>query len=65
LFLVGFKCQLKHLRILGFVVAGVTVFKIIFYDMWNHQLWVKAVVFVAVGICFILVSYFYTKHLKK
>lgn len=65
LFLVGFRCQLKHLRILGFVVAGVTVFKIIFYDMWNHQLWVKAVVFVAVGICFILVSYFYTKHLKK
>lgn len=65
LFLVGFRYQLKHLRILGFVVAGVTVCKIIFYDMWNHQLWVKAVVFVAVGICFILVSYFYTKHLKK
>ena len=39
--------------------------KLFFYDIWNSELWVKAVVFVAVGVTFLLVSYFYSKYLKK
>lgn len=65
LFVIGFKGDLKYLRTFGFVLSGITVTKIILFDMWNHELWVKAVVFVAVGVCFMLVSYFYTKHLKN
>ena len=64
-FLLGFKLQLKHLRIAGFYLAGQTVLKLFFYDIWNSELWVKAVVFVAVGVTFLLVSYFYSKYLKK
>lgn len=65
LFMIGFKCQLGHLRTMGFVLSAVTVLKIFFHDIWEHELWIKAIVFVAVGVCFILVSYFYSKHLKK
>lgn len=65
LFLIGFKLQFKYLRVLGFVLSGLTVFKLFFYDIWNSQLWVKAVVFVAVGVTFLLVSYIYTKYFKK
>ena len=46
-------------------MAGVTIFKLFFVDIWNSVLWVKAVVFVAVGVIFMLVSFIYTKNLKK
>ncbi|MBR4625051.1 MAG: DUF2339 domain-containing protein, partial [Alphaproteobacteria bacterium] len=65
LFLMGFWLKLKHLRILGFVMSGVTVVKLFFYDVWNSELWVKAILFVAVGAIFMLVSFIYTKYLKK
>ncbi|MBR6176773.1 MAG: DUF2339 domain-containing protein [Bacteroidales bacterium] len=65
LFIIGFKLELKHLRICGFVLSGATVLKLFFYDIWNSELWVKAVVFVAVGVTFLLVSYIYSKYFKK
>ena len=65
LFIIGFKLELKHLRICGFVLSGATVLKLFFYDMWNSELWVKAVVFVAVGVIFLIVSYIYSKYFKK
>ena len=65
LFLVGFKLKYKHLRVCGFVLSAVMVLKLFFYDIWNSDWWVKAVVFVAVGVIFLLVSYFYSKHYKK
>lgn len=61
----GLRLKMKYLRILGFVMAGVTIFKLFFVDIWNSELWVKAVVFVAVGVIFMLVSFIYTKNLKK
>ena len=65
LFLIGFKYKLKHLRICGFVLSGVTVLKLFFYDIWNSELWIKALVFVAVGVSFLLVSYIYSKYFKN
>ena len=65
LFIIGFKLELKHLRICGFVLSGATVLKLFFYDIWNSELWVKAVVFVAVGVIFLIVSYIYSKYFKK
>ena len=65
LFLMGFKFKFKHLRICGFILSSFMVLKLFFYDIWNSELWVKAVVFVAVGAIFLLVSYFYSKHFKK
>ena len=65
LFLIGFWLKFKHLRILGFVLSACTVSKLFFIDVWNSELWVKAVLFVAVGAIFMLVSFIYTKYLKK
>lgn len=65
LIFIGLQLKMKYLRILGFVMSGVTIFKLFFVDIWNSELWVKAVVFVAVGVIFMLVSFIYTKNLKK
>ena len=65
LIFIGLRLKMKYLRILGFVMSGVTIFKLFFVDIWNSELWVKAVVFVAVGVIFMLVSFIYTKNLKK
>lgn len=65
LFVIGFKFELKHLRIFGFVLSAQTVVKLFFYDIWNSELWIKALVFVAVGVTFLIVSYIYSKYFKK
>ena len=65
LFVLGLKYKIKHLRVLGFVMAGITVLKLFFVDIWNSELIVKAAVFVAIGLVFLLISYIYSKYFKN
>lgn len=64
LFVLGLKYKLKHLRIFGFIMTGVTILKLFFIDIWETELIVKAVVFVAIGLLFLLISYIYSKYFK-
>ena len=65
LFILGLKYKIKHLRVLGFVMAGITVLKLFFVDIWHSELIVKAAVFVAIGLVFLLISYIYSKYFKN
>lgn len=65
LFVLGLKYKIKHLRVLGFVMAGITVLKLFFVDIWHSELIVKAAVFVAIGLVFLLISYIYSKYYKN
>ncbi|MCQ2974431.1 MAG: DUF2339 domain-containing protein [Bacteroidales bacterium] len=64
LIFLGLKLDMKHLRILGFVLSGITTAKLFFYDIWNSVWWIKAIVFLAVGLIFLTVSHLYS-HFKK
>ena len=64
LFVLGLKYRLKHLRIFGFVMIGITILKLFFIDIWKTELIVKAIVFVAIGLLFLLISYIYSKYFK-
>ena len=64
LFALGLKYRLKHLRIFGFVMIGITILKLLFIDIWKTELIVKAIVFVAIGLLFLLISYIYSKYFK-
>lgn len=64
LFVLGLKYKLKHLRIFGFIMTGLTVLKLFFIDIWKTELIVKAIVFVAIGLLFLLISYIYSKYFK-
>ncbi len=64
LFALGLKYRLKHLRIFGFVMIGITILKLFFIDIWKTELIVKAIVFVAIGLLFLLISYIYSKYFK-
>ncbi|MBO7461233.1 MAG: DUF2339 domain-containing protein [Bacteroidales bacterium] len=64
LFALGLKFKLKHLRIFGFVMIGITILKLFFIDIWKTELIVKAIVFVAIGLLFLLISYIYSKYFK-
>jgi len=64
LFVLGLKFRLKHLRIFGFVMIGITILKLFFIDIWKTELIVKAIVLVAIGLLFLLISYIYSKYFK-
>lgn len=64
LFALGLKFKLKYLRIFGFVMIGITILKLFFIDIWKTELIVKAIVFVAIGLLFLLISYIYSKYFK-
>lgn len=51
----------KTWRYYGFSIIAADVIKIIFYDLWNNQLWIKALVFIVLGSLLLTISYIYNK----
>lgn len=57
----------KYLRIEGFVIFGVTLVKLFFYDLSHLDAFGKAIVFVVLGVLLLVASFFYQKiaRMKK
>lgn len=62
LIVIGLKKQLPAWRYYGFSILAADIIKIVFYDLWNNQLWVKALVFILLGALMLGVSYIYNKN---
>ena len=61
----GIWKNLKHLRILAFVVFGLTLIKLFFYDISHLDTISKTIVFVSLGILLLIISFLYNKYHKK
>ena len=61
----GLFKQMKHLRIDGFVLFGVIIVKLFFYDLKHLDILSKAIVFVSWGVLLLVSSFFYQKIAKR
>lgn len=61
----GIWKNLKHLRILAFVVFGLTLIKLFFYDISHLDTISRTIVFVSLGILLLIISFLYNKYHKK
>lgn len=52
----------KHLRIAAFVILGITILKLFFYDISNLNTIAKTIVFVSLGILLLIISFLYNKY---
>lgn len=52
----------KHLRISAFVILGITILKLFFYDISNLNTIAKTIVFVSLGILLLIISFLYNKY---
>ncbi|MBO4530343.1 MAG: DUF2339 domain-containing protein [Paludibacteraceae bacterium] len=61
----GLFKQMKHLRIDGFILFGVTILKLFFYDLRHLDTLAKTIVFVSLGILLLVSSFFYQRIAKE
>ena len=52
----------KHIRYSAMVLMGVTVIKLFFYDLTNLKTIPKTIVFISIGILFLIISFLYNKY---
>lgn len=52
----------KHLRITSIVLLGITIVKLIFFDIYNLDTIQKTIVFISVGAILLIVSFLYNKY---
>lgn len=62
LFLTGFLAKDKIFRLAGFLIFGLTLFRVVFVDLVNLPVIYKIISFIILGILFLGVSYIYTKY---
>ncbi len=58
----GIVNRRKHLRISAIVLFGVTLLKLFFYDLIHLSTVYKTIVFVALGILLLVISYLYNRY---
>lgn len=61
----GLFKQMKYLRIEGFVLFGIIMVKLFLYDLKHLDTLSKAIVFVVLGVLFLVSSFFYQKIAKQ
>ena len=54
----------KHIRISAIALLGVTLIKLFFYDLTNLKTVPKTIVFISIGILFLIISFLYNKYKK-
>jgi len=54
----------KHLRLGAMLLFGVTLFKLVFYDLSHLETISKTIVFVLLGILLLIISFLYNKYQK-
>jgi len=52
----------SHIRISAIVLLGATLIKLFFYDLTNLKTIPKTIVFISIGILFLVISFLYNKY---
>ncbi len=61
----GIFARKAHLRYFGFVLLGIVLLKLFFYDIAHLKTLSKTIVLVAVGVCMLVSSFLYNKYTSK
>ncbi|MCZ4409496.1 DUF2339 domain-containing protein [Cryomorphaceae bacterium 1068] len=59
---VGISRSKRYLRIAAFIILGITILKLFFYDTSDLNTIAKTIVFVSVGILLLVISFLYNKY---
>ncbi len=65
LIVIGIWRRLKHLRIVGMIIFGFTIFKLLLYDLDNLSTIAKAGLFILIGLFLLIVSFLYLRYKRK
>ncbi|SEL83499.1 Predicted membrane protein [Aquimarina amphilecti] len=58
----GFWKKIKHMRIIAFILFGVTLIKLFLYDIAHLNTISKTIVFVSLGLLLLIISFLYNKY---
>lgn len=62
LIVIGFWKKIKHIRIMAFILFGITLIKLFLYDIAHLNTISKTIVFVSLGILLLIISFLYNKY---
>lgn len=62
LIVLGFWKKMKHIRIIAFVLFGITLIKLFLYDIAHLNTISKTIVFVSLGVLLLVISFLYNKY---
>ncbi|PKV50027.1 putative membrane protein DUF2339 [Aquimarina sp. MAR_2010_214] len=62
LIVLGIWKRKKHLRVLAIIVFGITLIKLFFYDISHMETIAKTIVFLALGVLLLIISFLYNKY---
>ena len=65
LIIFGIWKRVKHLRIMAFIIFGVTILKLFFYDIAHQSTISKTIVMISLGAVLLIVSFLYNKFIGK
>ena len=65
LIIFGIWKRLKHLRIMAFIIFGITILKLFFYDIAHQSTISKTIVMISLGAVLLIVSFLYNKYIGK
>jgi len=61
----GIWKRIKHLRIMAFILFGLTIFKLFLYDIAHQSTISKTIVMMSLGAVLLIVSFLYNKYIGK
>lgn len=62
LIVLGIWKRKKYLRVLAIIVFGITLIKLFFYDISHMETIAKTIVFLALGVLLLIISFLYNKY---
>ncbi|GAA0726902.1 DUF2339 domain-containing protein [Aquimarina litoralis] len=62
LIVMGFWKKIKHMRVMAFILFGITLVKLFLYDIAHLNTISKTIVFVSLGILLLIISFLYNKY---
>ena len=62
LIVIGFWKKIKHMRVMAFILFGITLVKLFLYDIAHLNTISKTIVFVSLGILLLIISFLYNKY---
>jgi uncharacterized membrane protein len=65
LIIYGIWKRIKPLRIMAFILFGLTIFKLFFYDIAHQSTISKTIVMISLGAVLLIVSFLYNKYIGK
>ncbi|MBW1297608.1 DUF2339 domain-containing protein [Aquimarina litoralis] len=62
LIVIGFWKKIKHMRVMAFILFGITLIKLFLYDIAHLNTISKTIVFVSLGLLLLIISFLYNKY---